>query len=193
MECPVCNSVDSFTNKNNKNKIENETYCRNCGYVIYDFDYNNKDLKKMGPPSSYKYHDKGGCSHIYITQKNFDFNDNKFSKLNKLLKFNKYVRVSGRGDKFLSECLNDFSIKCSSLMVPNDIKEIGYKMLHSYNRNEKMSGKKIEYLSGSLIYLLARIYKLPITIKEVLDTISLKKEGRAEKRRRVLIKNYKKL
>jgi transcription initiation factor TFIIB len=159
--CPQCNSNRERIAKDNDN---GETYCKDCGFVIYSEmssgpewrSYNARERSersRAGPPSNPLIHDKG--LGTVIPKKNIDFYGRKIKpesaiELNRLRKWNVRSRVNGTVERSIIYNNNEIDLTCQGLdgRIPRATQETAVSIMTRVTKGTMVDGKRQSLIRG---------------------------------------------
>ena len=170
--CPECGN-ENFDYDQSKG----ETICKVCGLIIseniidngpewraYNSEQNNARAR-VGPKSSYLYHDEGLSTDI--DWKNDKISNDNLRQWYRLRKWHKRNRVHGARERSLAFALNDLSTKSSNLNLPRSVKESAAFTYKKAFENKLIRGRTIECVVSASIYIACRVFNIPRTLEEI--------------------------
>ncbi len=184
-ECPSCESTSV-----RRDYEQNEIICSQCGRVIKSeikdrgpewraFDSKEHENKsRAGPPSTETIHDKGLSTQI--DWKNRDgqgknLSPERRSRMYRLRKWQKRIRVSGAKDRNLATALSEIDRMASQLGLPDNVREAASKLYREAVNEDLIRGRSIESVASAALYAACRENQVPRTLEEVAEVSRVEK------------------
>ncbi|WP_407416449.1 transcription initiation factor IIB [Methanobrevibacter sp.] len=170
--CPECNSTDLDYNSSRA-----ELTCKRCGLVIDEniidhgpewraFNPEQRNSRaRTGAPLRNGIHDFGLGADI--DWKNNNISSKNVAKYYRMRKWNKKLRVSGSRDRSLAFALTQINNKCSSMGLPNDVRENASLIYRKALENRLIIGRTVEGVVSASIYIACRQCNIPRTLAEI--------------------------
>ncbi len=186
VKCPGCDSPSV-----RRDYEQNVKICSECGRVIVEgikdrgpewraFDSSEHEEKsRAGPPSTETIHDKGLSTQI--DWKNRDGRGNNLSperrsRMYRLRKWQKRIRVSGAKDRNLATALSEIDRMSSQLGLPDNVRETASKFYREAVNQDLIRGRSIESVSSASLYASCRENQVPRSLKEITEVSRVSKK-----------------
>ncbi len=185
-ECPTCNATSVL-----RDYEENVLICSNCGRIIKEdikdrgpewraFDQEEHENKsRAGPPSTETIHDKGLSTQIdwkNRDSKGKNLSPERRSRMYRLRKWQKRIRVSGAKDRNLATALSEIDRMASQLGLPKNVRESASKLYREAVNEDLIRGRSIESVSSAALYAACRENQVPRTLEEVAEVSRVSKK-----------------
>jgi len=187
-EVSVCSSCRE--NSTIRDYQQNVVICANCGRVLKEgikdrgpewreFDEEGREKKsRAGPPSTETIHDKGLSTQI--DWKNRDgkgksLSPESRSRMYRLRKWQRRVRISGSEDRNLATALSEINRISSQLALPRKVRESASKLYREAVSEDLIRGRSIESVSSAAVYIASRKNQIPRTLDEIAEVSRIDK------------------
>lgn len=185
-ECPTCDDAPVV-----RDYRENTILCGKCGRVLKEdikdrgpewraFDQQEHEEKsRAGPPSTETIHDKGLSTQIdwkNRDSKGQSLSPKRRSRMYRLRKWQKRIRVSGAKDRNLATALSEIDRMSSQLGLPKSIREEASKIYREAVNEDLIRGRSIESVSSAALYVACRKNQMPRTLEEVAEVSRVDKK-----------------
>jgi len=177
--CPDCNSTSV-----RRDYQQNVKICSDCGRILKEdikdrgpewraFDSSEHEEKsRAGPPSTETIHDKGLSTQI--DWKNRDgrgknLSPQRRSRMYRLRKWQKRIRVSGAKDRNLATALSEIDRMSSQLGLPDSVRESASKVYREAVNQDLIRGRSIESVASASLYGACRENQVPRSLKEITE------------------------
>lgn len=177
--CPSCENASLV-----RDYQRNIVICESCGRVLKEgikdrgpewrsFDQEQKEERsRAGPPSTETIHDKGLSTQI--DRKNRDVHGKSLSperrsRMYRLRKWHKRIKVSGAKDRNLATALTDLDRMSSQLGLPRSVQENASKLYRRAVKEDLIRGRSIEGVASAVLYAACRMNQVPRTLDEITE------------------------
>ncbi len=177
--CPNCKDASLV-----RDYQRNIVICDNCGRIVEEgikdrgpewrsFDQEQKEERsRAGPPSTETIHDRGLSTQI--DRKNKDVHGKSLSperrsRMYRLRKWHKRVKVSGAKDRNLATALTDLDRMSSQLGLPKSVQEDASKIYRRAVNEDLIRGRSIEGVASAVLYAACRMNQVPRTLDEITE------------------------
>jgi len=184
-----CGSCGSGTTRRDYQR--NQLICENCGRILKEdikdmgpewraFDQQeHEDKSRAGPPSTETIHDKGLSTQI--DWKNRDgrgqnLSPKRRSRMYRLRKWQKRIRVSGAKDRNLATALSEIDRMSSQLGLPKKARESASKIYRYAVKEDLIRGRSIESVASAALYASCRENQIPRTLEEIAEVSRVDKK-----------------
>lgn len=192
-KCPDCSST-----KLDFDESRGEVSCKDCGLVFEEdridhgpewraFDSQELDKKsRVGSPTTQTMHDKGLTTKIDWKDKDAGgrtLSSEKKHQMRRLRKRNKRSKTKDPKDKNLQFALSEIDRMCSSLGLPENVKEVASVLYRRALDEDLIRGRSVEAVAGSAIYITSKDMGIPRSLDEVakVSRIDEKEIGRTKR------------
>ncbi|KXA99676.1 transcription initiation factor IIB [candidate division MSBL1 archaeon SCGC-AAA259O05] len=190
-KCPSCGS-ESVVRDYQRNII----ICEKCGRILKEdikdrgpewraFDQKQREERSRGgAPMTYTIHDKGLSTQI--DRRNRDsrgksLSPERRSRMYRLRKWQRRVRVSGAKDRNLAFALSEMDRMASQLGLPKNVRETASKIYRAAVYEDLIRGRSIEGVVSAALYAGCRENQMPRTLDEIAEVsrVDRKEIGRS--------------
>lgn len=179
MQCPSCGSSGIIRDHQRGEKI-----CTRCGLVLLEKkmdsrpEWHAEPGKKSGRAdvssgSDITQHDLGLGSRLGRSR---DISPAWRAKLRRLRKWNRRARATTYRDKSLRQALINLDKICEDLSFPKDVKAEVSTLFRKARKNNITPGRNTWNVLASLLFITARVRRIPRTEKEVAEALALRAE-----------------
>lgn len=192
-KCPDCESTNL-----DFDEARGEVSCEDCGLVFEEdridhgpewraFDSQELDQKsRVGSPTTQTMHDKGLTTQIDWKDKDAGgrtLSPKKKNQMRRLRKRNKRSKTKDPKDKNLQFALSEIDRMCSSLGLPENVKEMASVLYRKALDEDLIRGRSVEAVAGSAIYISSKDLGIPRSLDEVakVSRIEEKEIGRTKR------------
>ncbi len=174
-ECPSCGSSATV-----QDKVQGKEICTRCGFVILEKKmdsrpewYDKPGEKKSGRAdvssgSDITQHDLGLGSKIGRSR---ELSPAKRAKIRRLRKWHRRSRAVSYQDKSLRQGLINLDKLCEDLSLPKGVKEEVSTLFRKAREKEITPGRNTWSVLASLIFIVARMRRIPRTEKEISEVL----------------------
>lgn len=175
MECPSCGSSAVVQDDQQGKKI-----CTRCGFVLLEKqmdsgpEWHNEPGEEdsgradMSSASDITQHDLGLGTKI---GKSRDISPAWKSKLRRLKKWHRRARAVSYKDKSLRQALINLDKLCEDLSLPKPVKAEVSNLFRKARKEEVTPGRDTWGVLASLIFMVARMRRIPRTEKEIAEVL----------------------
>ncbi|KXA89394.1 transcription initiation factor IIB [candidate division MSBL1 archaeon SCGC-AAA259D14] len=165
--------------------------CENCGRILKEdikdmgpewraFNQSEHEEKsRAGPPSTETIHDKGLSTQIDWQNRDGrgqSLSPKRRSRMYRLRKWQKRIRVSGAKDRNLATALSEIDRMSSQLGLPKKVRESASKIYREAVDEDLIRGRSIESVSSAALYAACRENQIPRTLEEVAEVSRVDKK-----------------
>jgi len=181
MNCGNCGS-ENFE----EDSAAAEVVCINCGLVVEDgkvdesaeyrsFNAEEEDKKaRAGKPLTYTKHDMGLSTEIGRVGEVKNVSDSKKSQYYRLRKWHK--RLTNSKSKNMGFAFSELNTLISNLNLPESVHEESARLYGKAVDQSLVSGRSIENVVSSIVYIVARKHDAPRTLDEISVCMGIEKK-----------------
>ncbi|MBY9005771.1 MAG: transcription initiation factor IIB [Candidatus Lokiarchaeota archaeon] len=177
--CPECKKENIILDRS-----RGELICQNCGMVISQKEidmspewriYSYEDSQKknrVGPPTDYAIFDKNLGSIIDSNNKDIYGNriiNTNLNQIHRLRKWNVRAKINSSYNYNLSIAMITLDKITSQLGLPKLVKIASSLLYRKILKKKLVKGRSIVQIIIATIYLICRLYLIPIKLKELAD------------------------
>ncbi len=185
-ECPACGNTSVI-----KDYQRNIMVCDKCGRILKEgmkdrgpewraFDQEQREERSRGgSPMTYTIHDKGLSTQIdwrNRDSKGKSLSPERRSRMYRLRKWQRRVRVSGAKDRNLAFALSEMDRMASQLGLPRNVRETASKIYREAVYADLIRGRSIEGVVSATLYAGCRENQMPRTLEEIAEVSRVDKK-----------------
>ncbi len=189
MKCPQCGSTATI-----KDKQQGEKICTRCGLIILEKEM-SKDPEWYSEPGKEKgradtttgsditQHDLGLGTKMGKTN---DLSPSWRAKLRRLQKWHKRARATNYQEKSLRQALINLDKLCEDLHLPKSVKAEVSNLFRKTRQENITPGRNTWAILTTLIFIVARMRKIPRTEKEIAKTLAQRTDLKQKESRKTM-------